>query len=451
MAKCFINDTTLTNIGNAIRGVNGSSDLMLPSAMPDAISLLNSGLYVWSKYNTPISEEVENSMWIGSISQFPSGGLSEGYERVVYYSIEKPEIVDDKYVLPNRYVVRQDGYPTDNCYFGSVLVERNDSPGICDKTDEMYYGKLSSSGRSISKTYRLVRTPTAELLGYVVSNGENAYPNKAVHIDGFYYEKYEKKGTYVWSKYEISPSILTLTGDGTAGNNTGSAAVLQHLNDFVGSPYYDSDYNYVGTFEMPDIADIANVAGYYYISSNSNVYYIDTITPDSVTFTYWDSSSYSVSDEIKTFLDYAVSDDVNTYPDKATHTDGYWYEKFDNSTLIPENIREGIDIWGVVGTLVEGVAGIDFGEVTLASASETVTVNHALGVTPSFVALIPKSLESASGATLINVNGNAIRKFGSSWYINAVTNTLTDASIVFGTYSSSYKYPAKDYYWIAIA
>ena len=122
-----------------------------------------------------------------------------------------------------------------------------------------------------------------------------------------------------------------------------------------------------------------------------------------------------------------------------------------DTDLMPENIREGIDIWGVVGTLVEGVTGIDFGEVTLASASETVTVNHALGVVPSFVALIPKSLESASSATLINVNGKTIRKSSSSLYVSAVTNTLTDTSIVFGTYSSLFKYPAKDYYWIAIA
>lgn len=150
------------------------------------------------------------------------------------------------------------------------------------------------------------------------------------------------------------------------------------------------------------------------------------------------------------FIDFVVSDSETAYPDGAVHTDGYWYELFDSSVLIPENIREGIDIWGVVGTLVEGVAGIDFGEITLASASGTVTVNHALGVAPSFVALIPKSLDSESSATLINVNGKTIRKSSSSWYVNAVTNTLTDTSIEFGIYSSS-KYPAKDYYWIAIA
>ena len=151
------------------------------------------------------------------------------------------------------------------------------------------------------------------------------------------------------------------------------------------------------------------------------------------------------------FIDFVVSGSETAYPDGAVHTDGYWYEKFNSSTLIPENIREGIDIWGVVGTLVEGVAGIDFGEITLASASETVTVNHALGVAPSFVALFPKNLESANGITLVNVNGKTIRKSSSSWYLTAVTNTLTDTSIVFGTYSNSFKYPAKDYYWIAIA
>lgn len=38
MAKCFIEDTTLTNIGNAIRAKTGDSALMYPSDMPSAIA-----------------------------------------------------------------------------------------------------------------------------------------------------------------------------------------------------------------------------------------------------------------------------------------------------------------------------------------------------------------------------------------------------------------------------
>lgn len=52
MAKCFIQDTTLTAIGDAIRTKTGRTDLMLPSAMPNAIAGIvsggGSGDYIWS-------------------------------------------------------------------------------------------------------------------------------------------------------------------------------------------------------------------------------------------------------------------------------------------------------------------------------------------------------------------------------------------------------------------
>ena len=53
MAKCFIEDATLTAIGDAIRAKTGGTDLMLPSAMPAAIEGIisggGSGSYVWTK------------------------------------------------------------------------------------------------------------------------------------------------------------------------------------------------------------------------------------------------------------------------------------------------------------------------------------------------------------------------------------------------------------------
>ena len=43
MAKGLIQDTTLTAIGNAIRAKTGGTDLILPSAMPDAIASIQAG------------------------------------------------------------------------------------------------------------------------------------------------------------------------------------------------------------------------------------------------------------------------------------------------------------------------------------------------------------------------------------------------------------------------
>ena len=52
MIKYIIKDTTLASIGNSIRAKTGSTDLMLPSAMPDAIAGIvsggGSGDYIWS-------------------------------------------------------------------------------------------------------------------------------------------------------------------------------------------------------------------------------------------------------------------------------------------------------------------------------------------------------------------------------------------------------------------
>lgn len=123
-----------------------------------------------------------------------------------------------------------------------------------------------------------------------------------------------------------------------------------------------------------------------------------------------------------------------------------------DTDLIPENIREGIDIWGVVGTLVEGVAGIDFGEVTLASAAESVTVSHNLGVVPSWVALIPKSLATANSSSLFNINGKAAYSAMSPnplIRVESAANTLSAEEITFATHSNPFA--ATGYYWIAIA
>ena len=127
-----------------------------------------------------------------------------------------------------------------------------------------------------------------------------------------------------------------------------------------------------------------------------------------------------------------------------------------DTDLIPENIREGIDIWGVVGTLVEGVAGIDFGEVTLSSSSDAVTFEHSLGVVPSFAAFIPKNDSTiAAGQTIMNINGLVLYKTrktvasGTAYYDTSDVG-LTETTISFNSPSSS-SFKNTTYYWIAIA
>lgn len=151
------------------------------------------------------------------------------------------------------------------------------------------------------------------------------------------------------------------------------------------------------------------------------------------------------------FITYVVSDNPNKYPNDGEQS-GYYYELFDSSVLLPENIREGIDIWGVVGTLVEGVAGIDFGEVTLASTAESVTVSHNLGTVPSWVALIPKTWDKSTRTTLQNLNGDALI-YTNIYVPSSAENTITNETITFdkGGSLSANGFRAAGYYWFAIA
>ena len=98
-----------------------------------------------------------------------------------------------------------------------------------------------------------------------------------------------------------------------------------------------------------------------------------------------------------------------------------------------------------------GARGIDFGEVTLASAVTSVTVSHKLGVVPSWVALIRKEFVLGAGVACAHLNINGENGVGSS-NIRPVSgkNVLSTTEITFATNGSS-NYKPTGYYWIAIA
>lgn len=129
------------------------------------------------------------------------------------------------------------------------------------------------------------------------------------------------------------------------------------------------------------------------------------------------------------FVDFAVDNDPTAYPDGGEHG-GYWYEKV--------------------------VEGIDFGEITLATEQETVTVAHKLGIIPSFVALVPKSVPSSLPSRCIYLVANNTAFYGDGGLVKGgFSPTKTDTQITFGSiYISGYgvntAYPAWDYYWFAI-
>lgn len=61
MSKVYLEDSTLTNIGNAIRAKTGGVDLLLPSEMPNAIaSISGGGGVVPSDYSIPMLPSAQN-------------------------------------------------------------------------------------------------------------------------------------------------------------------------------------------------------------------------------------------------------------------------------------------------------------------------------------------------------------------------------------------------------
>ena len=144
------------------------------------------------------------------------------------------------------------------------------------------------------------------------------------------------------------------------------------------------------------------------------------------------------------FVDFVVNDTETAYPDGGMQ-EGYWYEKFNPATLISSNVRKDVDIWGIVGTLVEGKAGIDFGTVTLSSSQSKVTVTHNLGKKPSFfLILIPNDHTSMRMRYYWKYNGEDLGR--QLYYPIPTGDTSTSNTLTFKGLDRN-----NTYYWFAIA
>ena len=147
---------------------------------------------------------------------------------------------------------------------------------------------------------------------------------------------------------------------------------------------------------------------------------------------------------------YVTADNEASYPDGGMQ-DGYYYVRFNPATLIADNIREGVDIWGVIGAMSEGASGIDFGSVTTTNDTDKVTVSHNLKTTPTWVALIPVlyATQNGSSKTLVNMDGQTLYYASSSH--KKSTGTITqDASTVTFNSTVGYVFKNTSYYWFVV-
>lgn len=144
------------------------------------------------------------------------------------------------------------------------------------------------------------------------------------------------------------------------------------------------------------------------------------------------------------FIKNVSSDDELAYPDRGEQ-DGFWYEK-----------------------VVEGVAGIDTGTITLSSSKTSITVEHGLGVVPKCVILLPEgtsySYNNSYTYMIIQYKDKILTSTYSDIYgyfsgggmegsisYSEQWATMNKASITFKRYSDSYNFAPITYRWIAIA
>lgn len=174
MAKAFIDDTTLTNIGNAIRSVNGSSDLMLPSAMPDVIKTLGNGLHVWKKYNVEFVQGTATTVTLQNDGTF-----------INLYTIDNLYLKDDLTVGIQGDVAKT--VAISSLLEGTVLGGVNPIYYAYGEDGFVYaYSRCSSDGTAITIS-NPVTAGKGEFINYIVSDNPNAFPDGG-WSEGAYYD-----------------------------------------------------------------------------------------------------------------------------------------------------------------------------------------------------------------------------------------------------------------------
>lgn len=170
---------------------------------------------------------------------------------------------------------------------------------------------------------------------------------------------------------------------------------------------------------------------------------------------------------------------------------------YGDSNLVAENIKSGVNIFGVYGTfdnsngtyvwkkltaqggdfldfvvsdqsaaypdggtqdgywyekVVEGVSGIDYGFITLSSNQSSITVDHNLGVVPTHTAIFATGTINTKCVKMVT---EAFVAYGSGTYSDGSGHISKDSNQItfkdMASYGVYYESAASPYLWIAIA
>lgn len=139
---------------------------------------------------------------------------------------------------------------------------------------------------------------------------------------------------------------------------------------------------------------------------------------------------------------------IPAYTDKELTVEG-------SANLKASNIKKGIDIFGVIGTMEQGKVGIDFGTVTPSSDEYSITVKHTLGKVPSKIVIAGMTTKSLSHSEKI-CYGNESKGIRSGGYnneasISSFEGKKTNEEIEFKYSYSTVFESGVEYRWFAIA
>lgn len=115
------------------------------------------------------------------------------------------------------------------------------------------------------------------------------------------------------------------------------------------------------------------------------------------------ADSPDILENLPISLDFSEGDQVVSAPDGMVVKSAIIQKP---ETLIPDNVADGVNIGGVIGTLATGGSSARIAIGTIAGTSESgVTVEHGLGIVPDIVILSSLTTTSASGNFIKNVVG----------------------------------------------
>ena len=211
MAKCFIEDATLTAIGNAIRAKTGGTDLMIPSAMPAAIEGIiaggGSGSYVWTKQgmSETVTEDTTGGTYTLTTSNDsrPSSEIEYTYTEPTYDSSKRQWVFADSTVV--TVVNSDDILPSIS---GNIYCRVTSEPNVWYLVTS--FNKGSSSPYMKNMAYNKKFTADVDWAKkYLTDTNEDKYPVDGWSLDGYYYKRVISDpnrigGGDVWNNSNIS-------------------------------------------------------------------------------------------------------------------------------------------------------------------------------------------------------------------------------------------------------